>query len=283
MVFTDMLACLDSYPDASSQTAVDQCARLAAALGDGVCAVAAHVRIPLKSNLIANLLLDLSDVARQEEARSLQNAQSVLQRFVRSASVAGLTAPTTMILHADLQDTNDQIVRIARARSLCLIPQERFDDGQASLAEAAIFGSGRPVVIFAAGDQAVVRGGLDTVVIAWDGGRAAARAVADAMPVLSRAGEVRIVSVLNDKPSVSAGSATDLVRHLALSGIAAALDEIDGRDQEIGQCLTGYAQDRGADLLVTGAFGHSRAREFILGGATQSLLRAPIVPVFMSH
>ncbi|RYG03629.1 MAG: hypothetical protein EON94_03610, partial [Caulobacteraceae bacterium] len=64
MVFTDMLVCLDSYPDASSTTAVDQCARLAAALGEGVCAVAAHVRIPLKSNLIANLLLDLSDVAR---------------------------------------------------------------------------------------------------------------------------------------------------------------------------------------------------------------------------
>lgn len=283
MVFTDMLACLDSYPDASSLTAVDQCARLAAALGEGVCAVAAHVRIPLKSNLIANLLLDLSDVARKEEARSLCNAQSVLERFVKSASVAGLAAPTTMIMRADLQDTSDQIVRIARTRNLCLIPQERVDDGQASLAEAVIFGSGRPAVVFAAGDQAVVKGGLDTIVIAWDGGRAAARTVADAMPVLSRAGEVRIVSVLNDKPSVLAGSAADLVRHLALSGISAALDEIDGRGQEIGQCLTRHAQDRGADLLVMGAFGHSRAREFILGGATQSLLRAPIVPVFMSH
>ena len=111
----------------------------------------------------------------------------------------------------------------------------------------------------------------------------AARTVADAMPVLSRAGEVRIVSVLNDKPSVSAGSATDLVRHLAVSGISAVLDEIDGRGQEIGRCLTRHAQDCGADLLVMGAFGHSRAREFILGGATQSLLREPIVPVFLSH
>ena len=283
MVFTDMLVCLDSYPDASSTTAVDQCARLAAALGEGVCAVAAHVRIPLKSNLIANLLLDLSDVARTEEARSLQNAQNVLERFVTSASVAGLAAPTTMIIRADLQDPSERIVQIARTRSLCLIPQERIDDGQASLAEAVIFGSGRPAVVFAAGDQAVVKGGLDTVVVAWDGGRAAARTVADAMPVLSRAGEVRIVSVLNDKPSVSAGSATDLVRHLAVSGISAVLDEIDGRGQEIGRCLTRHAQDCGADLLVMGAFGHSRAREFILGGATQRLLREPIVPVFLSH
>lgn len=124
---------------------------------------------------------------------------------------------------------------------------------------------------------------LGPAVVAWDGGRCAARALADALPILARAETVRVLAVINEKPAAVAGLAAEAARHLQAHGIDAAIDEVDGRDAPIGESLDAYLAKAACDLLVMGAYGRSRAREFILGGATQHMLRDPKVPLFLAH
>lgn len=90
MAFKDILLQLDSYPDAASADAIDKAARLCALLGEAVTAVAVHLQIPLKSNRGLDFSLGFGDVAREEERRSLGNAQTLLSQFTESASKAGI-------------------------------------------------------------------------------------------------------------------------------------------------------------------------------------------------
>jgi nucleotide-binding universal stress UspA family protein len=119
--------------------------------------------------------------------------------------------------------------------------------------------------------------------VAWDFSRAAARAISDAMPVLELAKQVRIVTVVNEKALDTRRSAEELARNLARHGIDVVLDKVDAKGRSIGDVLETYTGSHSVDLLVMGAFGHSRLREFILGGATRSLLSKPPLPILFSH
>ncbi|MBB3889334.1 nucleotide-binding universal stress UspA family protein [Phenylobacterium haematophilum] len=282
MAYDDLLVCFSSYPDPTPPDVISEAARVTAALGASACAVAGHIKIPLKSNQLAEMLMHLSDVARDEEAKSLRNAQSVMKGFQSAAESFGLTA-TTKIIPAELHTMIDRLVQMARTRSLTILPIEAFATVPGGLAEALIFGSGRPVVLFAHGQRMPAHPRFERIVVAWDGGRAAARAVADAMPLLRRAEEVSVLAVTGDKPSVAKGALGELIRHLAACGVAAVPQEVMKTNPDIGRVINDNAVATGADLLVMGAFGHSRVREFVLGGATQSLLVEPSVPLFMSH
>ena len=124
---------------------------------------------------------------------------------------------------------------------------------------------------------------LKTVVVAWDFSRAAARAVADAIPLLEKAKEVRIVTVANEKVFDSKHSAEELAKNLSRHGIDVVLDKVDAAGRTIGEVLETHTASCRADVLVMGAYGHSRFREFILGGATRSLLSKPPIPILFSH
>ena len=145
-----------------------------------------------------------------------------------------------------------------------------------------IFGSGRPVLILPRRDSHR-EFALKTVVIAWDGSRPAARAVADALPILERAKEVRVLTVLNEKELSGESPAAELAGYLERRGIVARPDCIDAAGRRIGEILNSYLTSNQADLLVMGAYGHSRLREFILGGATRSMLLKSPLPVLLSH
>ena len=119
--------------------------------------------------------------------------------------------------------------------------------------------------------------------IAWDFSRPAARAVADAMPILIQAGVVRVVTVSNEKTIATKRSLADLKRHLGLHGIDVAVDDESAAGRSIGETLAQYADAFTLDLLVMGAYGHSRFRDFLLGGATQSMTASPALPIFLSH
>ena len=124
---------------------------------------------------------------------------------------------------------------------------------------------------------------LEAVGIAWDFSRPAARAVADAMPILMQADIVRIVIVTNDKPTDASHSVEALVDNLAAHGIDAIVDEVPARGRPVGEALEHYAHGHFLNLLVMGAYGHSRFRDFLLGGATKSVVANPPLPVFLSH
>jgi nucleotide-binding universal stress UspA family protein len=124
---------------------------------------------------------------------------------------------------------------------------------------------------------------LGTLAVAWDFSRAAARAVSDALPMLEKARHVRIVTVVNEKVMDPKHSAEELAKNLARHGIDVVLDKVDALGKPIGEVLETYVLSHGIDLLAMGAYGHSRWREFVLGGATKSMLARPPLPILFSH
>ncbi|RYE54921.1 MAG: universal stress protein, partial [Rhizobiaceae bacterium] len=151
--------------------------------------------------------------------------------------------------------------------------------GQLEIAEAVVLGCGGPMWVLPGGEA---RGHLERVAIAWDGSRAAARALRDALPILRAGTHVIILSATDDKP----------MDDLQLPEVQQLLEEHDLEtstilfcrgNRPIGVALQEAAIEAGAGLLVMGAYGHNRLREFALGGATRSVLSAPRLPVLMSH
>ncbi len=118
--------------------------------------------------------------------------------------------------------------------------------------------------------------------IGWDGSPSASRTIGDAMPFLRRAKTVELVMVVERSPSQEIGGA-DIVEHLARHRLAVEAKEIVAPHVKPANVLLSHATESAADLLVLGGYGHSRLREFVLGGVTRSILAATTIPTLMSH
>ncbi len=149
----------------------------------------------------------------------------------------------------------------------------RFSDSL----ESAIFDSGRPVLAVPDGTSGPVGG---SVAIAWSGTREAARGVWAAKPFLGKASAVTLLSVQEDKQSADLA---DLKRYLGFHGVTADLRSLEPDGRPTGEHLLDEAREAGADLLVMGAYGHSRLRELVLGGVTRNVLEKAEIPVLMAH
>lgn len=160
-------------------------------------------------------------------------------------------------------------------------PQENI--GVEAMVANTIMTSGRPVLgVPFAGSFPVIG---DRVLVAWNATREAARAVNDALPLLQTASLVTVVAV-NPRHGIGGHGdvpAADIVLHLARHGVRAEAAHTVAQDIPDGEALLSYAADVGADLIVAGAYGHSRARELVFGGVTRTLLAEMTVPVFLSH
>ena len=120
------------------------------------------------------------------------------------------------------------------------------------------------------------------VVVAWKPSAAAARALAASLPLLRAAREVIVIEWGRDADR-DANEAIGLARYLELHGIRTRMQRSAEEPGEVGELLLSRCADLDADLLVMGCYGHSRAREFVLGGATRTVLSSMTVPVLMSH
>ena len=147
------------------------------------------------------------------------------------------------------------------------------------VAEGALFESGRPLVMVPYIHKDGLK--LDRVMLCWDGSRPAARAVADAMPLLARAGQVDVVIVERAKSDEMAGA--DVAEHLARHDLNVTVQRITRGDLAVKDALLNYAADSAADMTVMGGYGHSRMREFILGGVTRGMLASMTLPTLLSH
>jgi nucleotide-binding universal stress UspA family protein len=137
--------------------------------------------------------------------------------------------------------------------------------------------SGRPVLAIPHSGRFTKVG--ETVMVAWNGSREAARAIADAMPMLERAKRVYVVAA-NVRTSVPA---LDVATHLARHGIKVETKAVHAEDTSVATTLLNQAAEVGADLIVMGAYGHSRFNEFVFGGVTRHLLGHMTVPTMFSH
>jgi nucleotide-binding universal stress UspA family protein len=282
MALNDVLVALTTYPEPAADAAIDDAVDLAAALGARISAVACAVAVQVPGTVLGHALLNVPALAGAESRKSGTHAEHLLGVFQQSAERRGVFAER-ILEHGALAEVSAILVGHARLHDLTIVPLPAAGLLNAPYAEAVIFGSGRPTIVM---PHDPVRDGvfaLDTAVVAWDFSRPAARALADALPVLAKARRVHVVTVTNEKAIESPRSLAELGRHLARHGIDATLESVDAAGRPIGQVLDAFVRAHDADLLVMGAYGHSRVREFVLGGATKSVLARPSVPTLLSH
>jgi len=222
------------------------------------------------------------EVIETQQQESKDAAQAVIDRFNAAASRNGIEAEPIM-LPASFAGAGDQFGLIARRFDLAIVGQAEPDkDGVEELiAESTLFESGRPVIMVPYIQKAPLK--LDRVMVCWDGSRQAARAIADAMPLLERAGQVEVVIVSNERGKQDEIAGADMGQHLARHGLKVDVKRIVGGNIDIADALLSHAADSSADFVVMGGYGHSRLREFVLGGVTRAILRSMTAPVLMSH
>jgi nucleotide-binding universal stress UspA family protein len=211
-----------------------------------------------------------------------KKARAAVTRFEAAANRAGISAETH-IQSASVSGAADRLAHIARRFDLVVVGQADADEGLPDevLDEAALFESGRPVIFVPFIQKAGLK--LDRVMVCWDGSRAATRAVADSLPFLKKAKLVEIV-IVADKPGKSDEIAgADLGQHLARHGLKVEVKRITSSEIDAPSTILSYAADSSADMIVMGGYGHSRLREFVLGGVTRGMLQSMTVPVLMSH
>ncbi len=209
-------------------------------------------------------------------------AKVARDRFNVAAGRAGLSVDSTT-LPASLASAGEQFGSIARRFDLAIVAQGEPDKDavEALIAESTLFESGRPVIVVPYIQKAPLK--LDRVMACWDGSRQATRAIADAMPLLERAGQVELVIVANERGKQDEITGADMGQHLARHGLKVDVNRITEGDIDVADALLSHAADASVDFMVMGGYGHSRLREFVLGGVTHSMLRSMTVPVLMSH
>lgn len=144
-----------------------------------------------------------------------------------------------------------------------------------------LFDSGQPVIILGAADKPLA--GVKRVIMAWNSEPEAARAIHRSVPLLSGAEEVRVVLVDPDFGGSEASPGNDMAAFLTRHDLTVTVDQLPSGGREIADVLLQHAVDKDADMIVMGAYGHSRLREWLLGGTTRDILSRAKIPILMVH
>jgi nucleotide-binding universal stress UspA family protein len=224
---------------------------------------------------------DLLDSLRQ---RARERAEAALARFAEVAARNQIAFETRIdrVLYTAVVDA---LATNARYADLLIVGQADPDDaeGPRYLPEEVTLASGRPSLVIPYIGPAATLG--QRVTVAWSASREAARAVNDALPLLERAQAVDLVTVNPREAPFGHGEepGADIALHLARHGIKVEVQRIETRELDVANAILSHLADRGSDLLIMGAYGHSRLRELVLGGVTRTILRDMTVPVLMAH
>lgn len=252
---------------------------IAEAFGAHVGGVAFSYEPVIPPTVMGGIPASLIETQRAENDKAATDA---LVKFDAASKRAGVSFESR-IVSASLAGAADRFGAMARRFDLSVVAQA--EPGKVApeelIVEGALFGSGRPVVVVPYIQKSGIK--LDRVMVAWDASRNAARAVADAMPLLARAKTIDVVIVASERPKSDEIAGADIGQHLARHGLKVEVKRIVATDTDVANTLLSHAADSSADLIVMGGYGHSRLREFILGGATRGILSSMTVPVLMSH
>ncbi|MGB8606071.1 universal stress protein [Bradyrhizobium sp.] len=221
-------------------------------------------------------------VMAAEYDTSVEKAAIVLDQFEIAARRLGIPHDAKSTFNVSYAATR-AVTEMSRLYDLNIVAQpDRSNPSQADfLSETVLFGSGRPVLMVPYITRSPI--GTDRVLICWDGGVPAARAVHDAIPFLRKAKTIDIVAVNESEDATSEISSTALIAHLARRDLSARPHRLKADASNIHNAILSLAADYNTDLIVMGGYGHSRLREFILGGTTRGMFESLTVPALISH
>jgi len=261
------------HPVAASQWALALAAQAGAHLGATMATQHHNVSNIMGASLVSNVV---GDQNRKLTAAATERADT-LQAAAQAAGV-DCSVSTLSATYPDIRST-----LVSCARLYDLVVADAAPDAssmQRELLVDMIFHSARPTIVI---PTSATTPNLNHVVVGWDGTAPAARALADAMPLLRAAKSVDVVNVMGDKDLPETARAASLVKHLLRHGIAAQAREIALNGGDAGQTLLHHAVSTQAGLLVMGAYAHSRFRQMVFGGVTSALLKDCPIPLLMSH
>jgi nucleotide-binding universal stress UspA family protein len=223
-----------------------------------------------------------AEILRSLLEKSREQASATAAQFQAAAKRSHISVQT-LTPESSLPGATEAFATLARAYDLVVVKQAESDDDVTSqeMIEAALFNSGRPVLIVPYIQKAGFS--VERVLVCWDGSRAAARAVGDALPLIARANNVQVLTVVTGKFDESDVAGADMAEHLSRYKLKTELSRLPAPDIDVPSAILSHAADVNADLIVMGAFAHSRLRDFVLGGATRKMLQSMTVPTLMSH
>lgn len=270
---------LHTYPDGNSETLLSQATSVAAYLEGELEALVLAAEFPAMSSALGNLILDVPSLLADARERCREKSAALLQSLTDHAKTNGVRTRSSDIA-CNPSTFGDRVAVAGRYHDLIITGLTPGDEALRMTAEAAVFGSGRPVMLL---PEQHLLGELDHVMIAWDGSRVAARAVNDARIVLERTAKVTVAVVTDEKALPDQSMGKRLTQYLTAQGLTVEYADIRSGGLPIADVLQEEARSIGAGVLVMGGFGHSRMRDFVLGGATRGILEDLRVPVLLAH
>lgn len=269
---------LNTYPEAAPDAAVLASASFAASLGCGLHVSTFAVDIPPVASPLGGFLINIDGMAQAAEARSKAECDR-LKALIEGATKS---RPETQVVNHRLVlgAALDAATTEARYFDLALLPWAADTLSAQDMAQSLVFESGVPVILV---PPTTTTGRVDHIAIAWDESRVAARALGDVLRILPAGGKVTVLTVKDEKALRSTGIAQTLAAALTLRGFNARAVETTLDRRTIAATLQDNALNEGAQLMAMGGFGHSRLRDFILGGATKGVLGDLRLPVLLAH
>jgi nucleotide-binding universal stress UspA family protein len=224
-----------------------------------------------------------AELVTEAMLRHQKAVEAAVERF-DAAVKRGLLSGEHVVNKVLERDAPVALASAARRFDLSVVMQSEPDGvDNDHLIEGLLFESGRPVNIV----PYIQRDGLslDRVVCCWDGSRPAARAINDALPFLIKARAVDLCIVVTEKTKNDQREirGVRMGEHLARHDIKVEVNTSMAPDIDVASTILSYVADSAATMIVMGAYGHSRVREFVLGGATRGILASMTAPVLMSH
>jgi len=230
------------------------------------------------------MTVDMSGIpADLLERQRIENQRAAAAAVTRFKDATQRLSAEARVVNVPVGSVANLFASLARRFDLSVIAQPEPEKPTLDrlIIESALFDSGRPVLIVPYIQRAGLK--LDHVLVGWDGSRTAARAIGDAMPLLLRAKAVEIVMVAGEAAKSDEIPGADIAHHLARHGVKPELHRLVSTEIDVASTILSHAADASADFLVMGGYGHSRLREFVLGGATRGILGAMTIPTLMSH
>jgi nucleotide-binding universal stress UspA family protein len=263
-----------TYPDASSFTVVDNALELAQHNNADLIASILQIRIPPVRKTFPTVI----DVERMssDAARFSRDSGAALVEFLKDHAQKAAVDVRIAPFEEEGPFVANRLSELSRAYDLSIV---EASETTRPVTESLLFQSGRPVVLFPASNFS---GRIDTVAIAWDGGPTAAKAVSGARVLMQRATKAIVISLIDDKP-IDEAARDRFGAALRAAGFQVDIVSAERRDMTAGNAIQAAAAEGRADLLVAGAYGHSKFREFVLGGVTRDLLSTLEMPALLSH